>query len=160
MLMSEETKNEVSKTFLERVIFEATIKYKSLPEINLSGLSNNLSAGGLYLRTHLPLEVDDTLALSFSLPGNVSISCDARVAWTNSGKIKRKLDYARGVGLQFLNLSSEDVSTLENFIDSYEEEKRMNVVCAWCGCSLGQRKGPFGKTSHGVCEQCRESLVE
>jgi uncharacterized protein (TIGR02266 family) len=158
--MSEKTKNMTSKSLLERVIFEATIKYKSLPEINLSGLSSNLSTGGLYLRTKLPLEVDDTLSLSFSLPGDVSISCDARVAWTNFNKNRRKLDYSTGVGLQFLSLSSEDLSTLENFIDSYEEEKRMNVVCAWCGASLGQRKGPFGKTSHGVCEQCRERLAE
>jgi uncharacterized protein (TIGR02266 family) len=160
LLMSEETKNAIGKSFMERVIFEATIKYKSLPEINLSGLSSNLSAGGLYLRTKLPLEVDDTLSLSFALPGEVSISCAARVAWTNFDIKRRKPDYATGVGLQFLNLSSEDSSTLEKFIDTYEEEKRMNVVCAWCGSSLGQRKGPFGKTSHGVCEQCRESLIE
>ena len=51
------------------------------------------------------------------------------------------------------------LDSLEKFIDSYEEEKRMNVVCAWCGGSLGQRKGPFGKTSHGVCEQCHKSLA-
>ena len=160
LLMFEETKDSIDKSLLERVIFEATIKYKSLPEINLSGLSSNLSTGGLYLRTKLPLEVDDTLYLSFSLPDEVSISCDARVAWTNSDKKRRKPDYATGVGLQFLNLSSEDSSTLEKFIDTYEEEKRMNVVCAWCGRSLGERKGPFGKTSHGVCEQCRERLAE
>jgi uncharacterized protein (TIGR02266 family) len=161
--MSEETKNAIGKNLLERVIFEATIKYKSFPEINLSGFSSNLSAGGLYLRTKLPLEVDDTLSLTFSLPGqegDVPLSCDARVAWTNFNKNRRKPDYATGVGLQFLNLSSAEVSTLEKFIDTYEEEKRMNVVCAWCGNFLGQRKGPFGKTSHGVCEQCRERLVD
>ncbi len=157
--MSDETKNAIGQSLLDRVIFEATIKYKSLAEINLSGLSSNLSTGGLYLRTKLPLAVDDTLFLSFSLPGEVSISCDARVAWTNFDKNRRKPDYTTGVGLQFLNLASKDLSTLEKFIATYEEEKRMNVVCAWCGGSLGQRKGPFGKTSHGVCEQCRERLA-
>jgi uncharacterized protein (TIGR02266 family) len=162
LLMSEESKNASGKSLLERVIFEAKIKYKSLPEANLSGLSSNLSVGGLYLRTRLPLDVDDTLFLSFSLPGRegeLPLSCDARVAWTNCDNNRRKPDYATGVGLQFLNLSAEDVSTLEKFIDSYEEEKRMNVVCAWCGSSLGYRKGPFGKTSHGVCEQCHKSLA-
>jgi hypothetical protein len=159
MLMPEETKDAIAKSFMDRVIFEAKIKYKSLPEINHSGLSSNLSVSGLYLRTTLPLDVDDTLSLSFSLPGDVSISCDARVAWTNFDKNRPKPEYATGVGLQFLNLSSEDSSKLEKFIDTYEEEKKMNVVCAWCGASLGQRKGPFGKTSHGVCEQCREHLA-
>jgi len=162
LLMSEESKNSSGKSLLERVIFEAKIKYKSWSETNLSGLSSNLSVGGLYLRTRLPLDVDDTLFLSFSLPGRegeLPLSCDARVAWTNCDNNRRKPDYATGVGLQFLNLSAEDVSTLEKFIDSYEEEKRMNVVCAWCGSSLGYRKGPFGKTSHGVCEQCHKSLA-
>ncbi len=162
LLMSEETKNASGKSILERVIFETTIKYKSLSEVNLSGLSSNLSVGGLYLRTKLPLEVDDTLSLSFSLPGREGeqvLSCDARVAWTNCDKERRKPDYATGVGLQFLNLSSEDCSILEKFIDRYEEDKRMNVVCAWCGSSLGHRKGPFGKTSHGVCEQCQKSMA-
>lgn len=161
--MSGESKNTTGKSLMERVVFEATIKYKTLPEISLSGLSSNLSVGGLYLRTHLPLEVDDRLALSFSLPGQQGarpLSCEARVAWINSGRNKRKPDYATGVGLEFLNLSSKDFSVLEKFIDNYEEEKRMNVVCAWCGVSLGQRKGPFGKTSHGVCEHCRENLIE
>jgi uncharacterized protein (TIGR02266 family) len=159
LLMSEETENAIGKSLLERVIFETTIKYKALAETSRSDLSGNLSTGGLYLRTKLPLEVDDILSLSFSLPGDLSISCEARVAWTNFDKNRRKPDYATGVGLQFLNLSSEELSTLEKFIDNYEEEKRMNVVCAWCGVSLGQRKGPSGKTSHGVCEQCRERLA-
>ena len=160
--MSEESKNASGKSLLERVIFEAKIKYKSLPEANLSGLSSNLSVGGLYLRTRLPLDVDDTLFLSFSLPcreGELPLSCDARVAWTNCDNNRRKPDYATGVGLQFLNLSAEDLAKLEKFIDTYEKEKRMNVVCAWCGKFLGLRKGPSGRTSHGVCEQCRESLA-
>ena len=157
--MSEKNNNAVIKSSLERVIFEARIKYNSSPEIQLSGLSCNLSKGGLYLRTQLSLEADDTLSLSFSLPGQEPISCDARVAWTNFAKNKRKPDYATGVGLQFLNLDAEDLAKLEKFIDAYDQEKRMNVVCAWCGKFLGLRKGPSGRTSHGVCEQCRDSLA-
>lgn len=161
MLTSEKTKDATSKSFVERVIFEQTIRYKPLNEIMFSGLSSNLSIGGLYLRTKLPLDIDDTLMLSLSLPfqeQEISISCNARVAWTNLDKNRFKPDYVSGVGLQFLNLLHEDLSTLTTFIDTYDVEKRMNVVCAWCGKCLGMRKGPFGETSHGICNQCRDSL--
>ena len=163
MLTSEKTEKTINKSFVERVIFEQNVEYESSQEAILSGLSSNLSVGGIYLRTKLPLEIDDTLKLSFSLPyqeQEVSISCNARVAWTNSDVKRHKPDYDSGVGLQFLDISHEDRSTLSNFLEAYDEKKKMNVVCAWCGNNLGMRKGPFGTTSHGLCSQCRESLDE
>jgi uncharacterized protein (TIGR02266 family) len=148
---------------VERVIFEQNVEYEPSQEAILSGLSSNLSLGGLYLRTKFPFEIDDTLMLSFSLPyqeQEVSITCNARVAWTNSDVNRHKPDYASGVGLQFLEISNEDRSTLSNFLEAYDDKKEMNVVCAWCGNNLGMCKGPFGTTSHGLCNQCRISLDE
>jgi len=162
MLTSEKTKDVTSKSFVERVVFEQTIQYKPLNEIMFSGLSSNLSVGGVYLRTKLPLNVDDTLRLLFSLTfqeQEIPISCNARVAWTNLDNNQIKPDYDSGVGLQFFNLLPEDLSTLVKFIDTYDIEKRMNVICAWCGKCLGMRIGPFGETSHGICNQCRESII-
>ena len=161
MLTTEKTEKTINKSFVERVIFEQNVEYEPSQEAILYGLSSNLSVGGLYLRTKFPFETDDTLMLSFSLPyqeQEVSISCNVRVAWINSDINRHKPDYASGVGLQFLDLSHEDRSTLSNFLEAYDEKKKMNVVCAWCGNSLGLRKGPFGTTSHGLCHQCRESL--
>ncbi len=143
----ERIKNVTPSSLVERVIFEASIQYKPSRKTTLSGLCNNLSVGGLYLRTKLLLDIDDTLKLSFSLPckeQEITISCNARVAWINFDLNRRKLGYSSGVGLQFLDLSHEDLSALEKFIDAYDEKKRMNVVCAWCGISLGIRKGPSG----------------
>ena len=161
MLTSEKTKNAINKSLVERIIFETPVHFKPLHAIKLSGLSSNLSVGGLYLRTKSPLDIGDTLILSFSLPckeQEISISCQAKVAWTNFDLNRRKPGYVSGVGLQFLNLSHEDLSTLAKFIDAYDVEKRMNVVCAWSGNYLGLRKGPLGTTSHGICSQCRENL--
>lgn len=161
MLTSEKTENVTNKSFVERVTFEASVEYKPVHEMILSGLSSDLSVGGVYLKTKFPLDIDDTLLLSFSLPcqgQKVPISCNARVAWTNLEMDRRKPNYAPGVGLQFLDLSHEELSTIAKFIEGYDEEKKMNVVCAWCGDYLGLRKGPFGTTSHGICDQCRESL--
>lgn len=161
MLTSEKAKSTSNKSLVERVIFETIVQYKPLHGIKLSGLSSNLSVGGLYLRTKSPLDIGDTLWLSFSLPckkQEIIISCHARVAWTNFELNRLKLGYFSGVGLQFLDLSHEDFSILEKFIAAYDEKKKMNVVCAWCGISLGIRKGPLGTTSHGICNRCRESL--
>jgi uncharacterized protein (TIGR02266 family) len=161
MLTSEKAEKATSKNFMERVIFEQNVEYEPSQEAILSGLSSNISVGGLYLRTKVPFEIDDTLMLSFPLPyqeQEVSISCNARVAWTNYDLNRHKPDYASGVGLQFLDISHEDRSTLSNFLETYDEKKKMNVACAWCGNNLGMRTGPFGTTSHGLCNQCRESL--
>lgn len=153
--------NPPAKSHMERILFETEVQYEPSHDTTSTGLSSNLSVGGLYLRTKRPLSVEDTLKLSFSLPSQdeaIPITCRARVAWINDEKERRKPDYAPGVGLQFFDISREDLSRLSKFVDTYDEAKKMNVVCAWCGNSLGTRKGPFGKTSHGICAQCCESL--
>ena len=30
----------------------------------------------------------------------------------------------------------------------------MKVVCAWCKTDLGEKAGPEGETSHGICKKC------
>ncbi len=146
---------------MERIVFETTVQYEPSREGKLSDLSRDVSEGGLYLKTKYPLDTDETLTLSFSIPKReqeISISCKARVAWTNFDINRLKPDYPSGVGLQFLDLPCEGSTALSTFIDAYNESKKMNVVCAWCGKYLGLRKGPFGTTSHGICSQCREKL--
>jgi len=157
----DKTNNVAGRSVMERVLFEASVEYRSGHE-QLSGSSGDLSIGGLYLKTKLKLRVDDRIKLSFTLPHQekrVLISCRARVAWTNYETDRRKPNYASGVGLQFLDLSCDGRSTLSAFISNYDESKKMDVVCAWCGNPLYIRKGPCGTTSHGICKQCHEKLT-
>ena len=161
MLTSGQSGNVHHKSSMERVAFETAVQYEPSREGKLSDLSQDLSEGGLYLKTRYPLETEATLTLSFSIPQRgqeISITCQARVAWTNLETNRLKAEYPSGAGLQFLDLPREDSAALAKFIDAYNENKKMNVVCAWCGKSLGLRKGPFGTTSHGICNQCRENL--
>ena len=163
MTTLEKTENAIKKSSMERIAFETKVQYTPLPEIVFSGLSSDLSVGGLYLRTKPPLDAEDTCAISFSLPfqgQEVSISCNAKVAWTNFETNRRKSNYTSGVGLQFLDLAREDHFTLSQFVGANDESKKMNIVCAWCGNHLGMRKGPFGHTSHGICNSCFESFEE
>ena len=147
---------------MERIKFETTVHYKPSRENRHSDLCCDLSEGGLYIRTKYPFDTDATMTLSFSLPKQeeeISISCKARVAWTNLASNRRKTEYPSGVGVQFLDLSHESTAALSRFIGTYDERKKMNVVCAWCGSDLGMRNGPLGTTSHGICSHCREKLV-
>lgn len=34
----------------------------------------------------------------------------------------------------------------------------MKVVCAWCGKDMGEKMGPDGLTTHGMCKRCAENL--
>ncbi len=161
MLTSGQAGKVRKKGSMERIAFETTVQYEPSRDGKLSDLSRDLSEGGLYLKTRYPLDTDATLTLSFSIPKRgqeISITCEARVAWTNLETNRLKAEYPSGAGLQFLDLPREGSAALSTFINAYSENKKMNVVCAWCGKSLGLRKGPFGTTSHGICSQCRENL--
>lgn len=148
-----------TKSTLQRVVIETSVQYKKRCGESLSNLSSDLSVGGIYLKTKDFLSRDETITLTFSLPTKdqeFAVTCQARVAWTNYEHNRLKLDYPPGAGLEFLDLSSEVSSKISNFIDLYDDHKKMDMICAWCGKHLGLRKGPHGTSSHGICGQCRE----
>ena len=158
---SQQTHTPVNKSTLERVLFETVVNYSPTDDSHCSGHCGDLSVGGIYLKTDYPFDKGETVNLSFTLPDKKQqkqISCSAKVAWTNFLPNRRKPSYPSGVGLQFLDLPEEVSSTLSQFVEAYDDKKKMNVLCAWCGSSLGLRKGPFGKTSHGICGDCREKM--
>lgn len=117
----------------------------------------------MYLKTLTRLQLNETINISFTISfsgKDVELSCCARVAWTNYEDSELKLDYPPGVGLEFNDLPEDDLKHLSKFILNYDENKKMNMVCAWCGKYLGTRKGPNGKTGHGICGNCREEYFQ
>ena len=92
----------------------------------LSGLTDDLSIGGLYLRTNLLLHHNEVLKVSIPLPGQEKvISCKANVAWTNFAVNQRKPETPNGVGLQFEDLLLEDLIALLTFVDHHNDETTM-----------------------------------
>ena len=74
-------------------------------------------------------------------------------------KIKTEIKLDTNIQIK-LDVEAPDASS-EYLELGYDEVKKMNVTCAWCGDQLGQRKGPHGKTTHGMCDQCRiKTLIE
>ncbi len=34
----------------------------------------------------------------------------------------------------------------------------MTITCAWCSRDLGEKPGPAGMVSHGLCKSCEDQL--
>lgn len=83
----------------------------------LTHYSINVSTGGLFIETANPLPIDTPLSLEFSLPGHqVPVQCRGRVAWLNSPGRKQHPRLPLGMGVQFVDLSLEDMRLVRSFI--------------------------------------------
>lgn len=78
----------------------------------------NMNNGGVFIETSKILPVDTLLFVQFMLPNkHRPISCQARVAWANEPNSIRKDSLPPGMGLQFLNLSLEDIHIIRDFLE-------------------------------------------
>jgi uncharacterized protein (TIGR02266 family) len=103
----------------KRLKSEMRVYYGPSPQTVLSHFSADFSTGGLYLKTNIPLGIDDDLMLTFSLPGQEkkSVSCGARVAWVNQEESPLKPELPSGVGVQFIDLAPEDLASIASCLD-------------------------------------------
>jgi hypothetical protein len=128
MLITEECRMPIIKPFGSRIKVATKVHYEPCHGMALSGLTDDLSIGGLYLRTNLLLDHNEVLTVSIPLPGQEKvISCKAKVAWTNFAVNKRKPETTNGVGLQFEDLLLEDLIALLTFVDHHNDETTMTM---------------------------------
>lgn len=77
-----------------------------------------MSAGGVYIETSMLLNEDDELTIKLNLPNSDTIiETKARVAWVNSSAALKKPSLPPGMGLQFLDLSLDDLHTIRVFLE-------------------------------------------
>lgn len=77
----------------------------------------NLSTGGVFLETMNLMAEGTPLAVEFVLPHrNIPISCKACVAWVNHPEMIRNPNLPAGMGIQFLDLSSESIEAIRSYI--------------------------------------------
>jgi uncharacterized protein (TIGR02266 family) len=87
------------------------------PDKVLSDYSVNLSTGGVFIETGELLPVDTPLIIEFILPeDDSSIKCAGRVAWTNHPESIKNPSLPAGMGLQFLNMSLDDMDAIRKYI--------------------------------------------
>jgi uncharacterized protein (TIGR02266 family) len=83
----------------------------------LSEYTLNLSTGGVFLETLNLMAAGTPLAVEFVLPHrNIPISCKACVAWVNHPARVKNPDLPAGMGIQFLDLSTESIEAIRSYI--------------------------------------------
>ena len=87
----------------------------------MTNYSVNMSTGGVFIETEHLRPVDTLLEINFKLPDtDIIITCKARVAWTNETGELKKRDVPAGMGIQFIDLSFENLQAIRNFLKEYD----------------------------------------
>ncbi len=82
-----------------------------------TGLTQDISSGGIFVATGLSYRVGDKLTVRFTLPGRSEpIVTDAEVRWIRDSRYTRTED-ADGVGLRFVNLASDAQKAISTFLE-------------------------------------------
>jgi hypothetical protein len=87
-----------------------------------SGIGVDISANGIYVAVDQEVREGSEIELSFALPDNNSIICNARgrVAWVNDRKERRKSSLPVGFGVEFIETDTP-METMQSFLNSYAE---------------------------------------
>lgn len=87
------------------------------PDKFLSNYTVNLSTGGFFIVSTDIFPIDTQLNVEFILPDRgKTIKCSARVAWINHPESLINKNLPVGMGLQFLDLSLDDIDSIRSFI--------------------------------------------
>lgn len=80
-----------------------------------TGLTRDISEGGLFVATHVPLPVGTTLTVTFTLPACPAIETDVTVAW-----VRQAVDGQPGMGVKFNGLTEEQSALIHRFMAKRE----------------------------------------
>jgi uncharacterized protein (TIGR02266 family) len=84
-----------------------------------TGLTQNISAGGLFIATHHIRKIGDRITLKFSLPGSdVPLAVETEVRWIRENSALHRVDGASGMGVRFINLSPEASAAISAFLEA------------------------------------------
>jgi uncharacterized protein (TIGR02266 family) len=82
-----------------------------------TGLTQNISAGGLFIATNVLRRIGDRITLKFSLPGSTQpIAIETEVRWIRENSALHKVDGSTGMGVRFINLSPEASNAISSFL--------------------------------------------
>jgi type IV pilus assembly protein PilZ len=80
-----------------------------------TGLTRDISDGGLFVATHVPLPVGTEVTVKFTLPGCAEVTAKGVVAWLRDPQAGTP-----GMGVRFSELRPEDEALIHRFISKRE----------------------------------------
>ena len=84
-----------------------------------TGLTQNISSGGLFIATNAIRKIGDRITLKFSLPGTAeTLAVETEVRWIRENSALHKVEGATGMGVRFVNLSPTAAATIQKFVES------------------------------------------
>ena len=100
--------------------FELEVKVDLESDHNFyTGLTQNISAGGLFIATNAIRRIGDRITLKFLLPGaDEPLAVETEVRWIRENSALNRVDGATGMGVRFVNLSPEAAQAIQSFIES------------------------------------------
>ena len=94
-----------------------------------TGLTQNISAGGLFIATHHLRRIGDRITLKFQLPGSEQpVAVETEVRWIRENSSLQRVEGATGMGVRFINLSEEATGAIQKFLQDrdslyYDDEE-------------------------------------
>jgi len=86
-----------------------------------TGLTQNISAGGVFIATNHIRRIGDRITLKFTLPASErTIDVETEVRWIRENTALQRVEGAQGMGVRFINLSAEASALINGFLESRE----------------------------------------
>jgi uncharacterized protein (TIGR02266 family) len=86
-----------------------------------TGLTQNISTGGLFIATQNIKRVGERIHLKFALPGGPApIECETEVRWIRENTSLLRTDGSPGMGVRFIDMSPKDAEAIERFLQGRE----------------------------------------
>jgi uncharacterized protein (TIGR02266 family) len=84
-----------------------------------TGLTQNISAGGLFIATHHLRRIGDRITLKFQIPGTEgSVEVETEVRWIRENSALTRAEGATGMGVRFINLTPEANTAITKFLSN------------------------------------------
>ena len=86
-----------------------------------TGLTQNISSGGVFIATHHLRKIGDRITLKFTLPGSEKVlAVETEVRWIRENSALMRAEGGTGMGVRFINLSPEASAAINAFVQSRE----------------------------------------
>lgn len=101
-----------------RLPAEVKVDYRSIGSF-MTDYAENISQGGLFIRTSLPLPVGERVRLRLTLPdGDAPFALDGVVKWVST--LRDRDERPAGMGIEFVDFNDEVKGKLSALVSAYE----------------------------------------